>query len=391
MSALAGLRVLDLTRVRAGPTCCRVLADFGADVIKIEAPEGVERNAGLNGPRHGSDMQNLHRSKRSLTLNLKTPEGCEILMKLAQTADAVVENYRPGVMDRLGLGYARLADVHPRIILASISGFGQDGPYAGRPGFDQLAQGMGGLMAVTGLPGQGPVRAGAAVADFAAGLYACIGILLALAERDRSGRGQWVQTSLLQAQIAMMDFQAARYLVEREVPGQAGNDHPVTIPTGVVATADGHLNLGVAGDAQWRDLCAVIGRPELGEDPRFAGPEDRTANREACWAELRPAFAARSTATWMEALVAASVPAGPIYRMDEVFADPQVRHLGMAEPVAHPTLGEIALVGQPVRLSRTPPAISRPTPEPGQESVEILREIGIDAGALEALRAKGVV
>ncbi|MEM9047924.1 MAG: CoA transferase [Pseudomonadota bacterium] len=391
MNALGSLRVLDLTRVRAGPTCCRVLADFGADVIRIEAPAGITRNEAINGPRDGSDMQNLHRSKRSLTLNLKKPEGRAILLKLIEGADAVVENYRPGVMTRLGLGYEALAAVNPRIILASISGFGQDGPYADRPGFDQLAQGMGGLMAVTGHPGQGPLRAGAAVADFAAGLYACIGILLAHAERARSGRGQWVQTSLLQAQIAMMDFQAARYLVEGEVPGQAGNDHPVTIPTGVVETADGHLNLGVAGDAQWRDLCAVIGQPALAGDARFATAEARTQNREACWAALNPVFLTRDTAAWMEALVAASVPAGPIYRMDAVFSDPQVRHLRMAESVAHPRLGDIALVSQPVRLSRTPPAISRAAPDAGQENAEILAEIGIDATMLADLRRKGVV
>jgi crotonobetainyl-CoA:carnitine CoA-transferase CaiB-like acyl-CoA transferase len=244
---------------------------------------------------------------------------------------------------------------------------------------------------VTGLPGQGPVRAGAAIADMSAGLNAAIGILIALAERERSGQGQWVQTSLLQAQIAMMDFQAARYLVEGEVPGQAGNDHPVVVPTGVVETADGALNLGVSGDGQWRAMCAVLGLEALAEDPRFATVPARTANREACWAALKPAFRTRSTADWIAALEAASVPAGPIHRMDEVFADPQVAHLGIAEPVTHPRLGDIRLVGQAVRLSRTPPAIRGPLPDAGADSEAVLAEIGLTAADVARLRGDGVV
>ena len=224
--ALEGLRVLDLTRVRAGPTACRILADFGADVIKVEAPPGVDPNESISGPRHGYDMQNLHRNKRSLTLNLKRPDGHAVFMKLVETADVVVENYRPDVKDRLGIGYEALRAVNPRIILCSISGFGQIGPYRTRAGFDQIAQGMGGLMWVTGQPGHGPVRAGVAVADTTAGLYAANGILVALHERERSGEGQWVHTSLLEAQIAMCDFQAALYLVDGKVPAQAGTDHP---------------------------------------------------------------------------------------------------------------------------------------------------------------------
>ncbi|QIE57968.1 CoA transferase [Pikeienuella piscinae] len=390
-TALSHLRVLDLTRVRAGPTCCRVLADFGADVIKVEAPAGVDPNAGLGGPRDSSDMQNLHRSKRSLTLNLKTADGLAIFRKLAETADVVVENFRPDVKDRLGVGYDDLRAINPRIVLASISGFGQTGPYASRAGYDQIAQGMGGLMAVTGLPGQGPVRAGAAVADSASGLYGCLGILIALAERERSGEGQWVQTSLLEAQIAMMDFQAARYLVDGVTPGQAGNDHPVSTPMGVVETLDGHLNLAVGGDGQWRALCAALEMPELGDDARFATDKKRLENREACWAALRPVFRARTTAEWIETLAAASVPAGPIYRMDEVFADPQVRHLGIAASVPHPTRGEVRLVGQPVRLSRTPAAISGPAPEAGAETEEILGGLGYGADDIARLRAAGAV
>ena len=390
-TALSHLRVLDLTRVRAGPTCCRVLADFGADVIKIEAPEGVDRNAGINGPRDGSDMQNLHRSKRSLTLNLKHPEGRELLFRLVEGADVVVENFRPDVKDRLGIGYEALSARNPRIILASISGFGQDGPYATRAGFDQIAQGMGGLMGVTGLPGQGPVRAGAAVADVGSGLYAVIGILIALQERDRSGKGQWVQSSLLEAMIAILDFQAARYLTDGEVPEQAGNDHPVSTPMGVVRTSDGHINLGVGGDGQWRALCGALGRPELARDPRFLDTEARLANRVACWAEIRPIFATATTAEWLDRLEAASVPAGPIYRMNEVFADPQVLHSGIAETVPHKRRGEIRLIGQPVRLTRTPAAIRSAAPDAGEHTDEVLAEIGLGPDEIARLRATGAV
>ncbi len=390
-AALSGIRVLDLTRVRAGPTCCRIFADYGADVIKVEMPAGMDPNETISGPRDGSDMQNLHRSKRSLSLNLKTEKGRAIFEKLVATADVVVENYRPDVKYRLGVDYETLAAINPRIILASISGFGQDGPYVKRPGFDQIAQGLGGLMAVTGLPGQGPVRAGAAVADIGAGVFGAVGVLTALIERERSGRGQWIQTSLLEAQIAIMDFQAARYLVEGDVPDQAGNDHPVATPMGVVETADGHLNLGVGGDGQWRDLCRELGRPELGEAPEFATVAARLQNRPKVWEAIAPIFRTETTARWLERLEAASVPAGPIYRMDDVFADPQVQHTGMAQEVEHARRGPIRLVGTPVRLSRTPPRISGPAPDIGDHTDEVLAEIGISESEIGTLREDGIV
>lgn len=390
-TALANLRILDLTRVRAGPTCCRIFADFGADVIKVEAPDGVDPNESMSGARDGYDMLNLHRNKRSLSLNLKRKEGLELFLKLVETADVVVENYRPDVKARLGIDYPALKARNPRIILASISGFGQDGPYARRAGFDQIAQGMGGLMWVTGLPGQGPVRAGAAVADSTAGLYAATGILVALRERDVSGEGQWVQTSLLQAQIALCDFQAARYLVEGVVPEQSGNDHPYSTPMGVIATADGFINLAVGGDGQWRDLCRAIQRSDLAEHPDYATQPQRLSHRAQVWAVLAPIFAADTSANWLQRLEEVGVPAGPIYRMDEVFEDPQVKHLGLARSVPHPRLGEVTLVGQPIGLSRTPPAVVAPLSDKGADGDAILAEIGLDAGRIAALRAEGIL
>ena len=389
--ALEGLVVLDLTRVRAGPTCCRILADFGADVIKIEAPPGVDPNEAMSGPRHGYDMQNLHRNKRSLTLNLKRPEGRDVFLRLVARADVVVENYRPDVKDRLGIGYEALRAVNRRIILCSISGFGQTGPYRDRAGFDQIAQGMGGLMGVTGEPGAGPMRAGIAVADSGAGLYGATGILIALAERTRSGEGQWVQTSLLQSQIALCDFQAALYLVDGTVPVQAGNDHPYSTPMGVVATSDGFINIGVGGEGQWRSFCRAVERPDLAADPDYATGADRFRNRPKLRPVLEAIFRERTSADWLARLELHGVPAGPIYRMDEVFADPQVSHLGMATSVHHPVRGEIAVVAQPVTLSRTPATVVTPIPEPGQHTDEVLREAGFAPAEVEELRRDGVV
>lgn len=389
-SALHHLQVLDLTRVRAGPTCCRIFADFGADVIQIEPPEGLDPNPGMVGARHGSDMQNLHRNKRSLTLNLKAAEGLAIFMKLVKTADVVVENYRPDVKERLGITYDQLAAVNPRIILASISGFGQTGPYRTRAGFDQIAQGMGGLMGVTGEPGA-PMRAGIAVADSSSGNYAAIGILIALAERERSGKGQWVHTSLLQAQIAMMDFQAAAYLVEGRVPRSAGNDHPVATPMGVVPTSDGHINIGVAGERQWAGLCKAIGRPDLQSHPDYTTQDLRLRHRPQLKSELAAVFKTRTAGEWLAALEENNVPAGPIYAMDQVFADPQVEHLAMAAPLDHPDLGPIRVVASPIVLSRTPSSINTPTVEAGADSEKILRELGVSPSEIDALRAKGTV
>ena len=390
-AALEGIRVLDLTRVRSGPTCVRQLADWGADVIKVEMPEAVEAGDQLGGPRHGPDFQNLHRNKRSITLNLKAPEGMAIFRRLVEGADVVVENFRPDVKGRLGIGYESLAAVNPRVILASISGFGQDGPYAERPSFDQIAQGMGGLMSITGLPGQGPVRAGIPIADLCAGILAAQGVLLALIERGRSGMGQWVQTSLLQAQVFLLDFQAARFLVDGEVPGQAGNDHPTTIPTGVFATADGHITLAVAGGRIWERFCHAVGRPDWITHPDYARAEDRSRNRSALNAAIGAILGANTSAHWVAALNAAGVPAGPIHSIAEVFADPQVRHLGLAAEVQSPARGTIRLLAQPIVLSRTPSRLAAPPPEAGEHTEEVLAAIGYDAAAVAGLRARGIV
>lgn len=389
--ALSRFTVLDLTRVRAGPTAVRQLADWGARVIKIEVPETVEPAADMGGPRHGPDFQNLHRNKRGLTLNLKEPEGIEILRALVRRADVVVENYRPDVKTRLGIDYESLKAINPRLVYASISGFGQNGPYAKRPGFDQIAQGMGGLMSVTGLPGQGPVRAGIPVADLSAGLYCAIGILVALLERESSGEGQWVSTSLLQAQIAMLDFQAARWLMKGEVPGQAGNDHPTSIPTGVFPTKDGHINIAASGGKIWRRFCHTLGATDMADHPDFATDSARSKNRAALNKAIAEHTRHRTSGEWVNIFNKAGVPCGPIYRIDEMFADPQVEHLAMAKTVTHKALGPIELVGQAVSLSRTPCEIDRASPERGEHTDEILREFGFDGARIAELRRKNVI
>jgi crotonobetainyl-CoA:carnitine CoA-transferase CaiB-like acyl-CoA transferase len=390
-TALSRLRILDLSRVRAGPTCVRQFADFGADVIKIESPPGVDPNEGMGGPRDGPDMQNLHRNKRSMTLNLKLPEAKEVLVRLVKTADVVVENYRPDVKYRLGIDYSSLEKINSRIILASISGFGQDGPYVKRPGFDQIAQGMSGLMSVTGLPGQGPVRTGAAIADLAAGLYAALGVFAALLERESSGKGQWVQSSLLQAGISLLDFQAARYLMKGEVPPQVGNDHPTSMPTSAYRTKDGHINVAASGEGQWASLCKALGREDMLQDPDFKGGARRAENRAKLNLALNETLSRKTGAEWIELLNAAGVPCGPIYKVDEVFADPQVKHLGAAAEVSHPRLGRFKVLAQPARLSRTPATIAAATPEVGQHTEEILRELGYQPAEITSLKSKGAI
>lgn len=388
---LARFRVLDLTRVRSGPTCVRQLADWGADVIKIESPPKLELGDAFGGSRLGPDFQNLHRNKRGMTLNLKDPEGLEIFRKLVESADVVVENFRPDVKDRLGIDYASLRKMNKRIVLGSISGFGQDGPYAKRPGFDQITQGMGGLMAITGIPGQGPVRAGIAVSDSSAGLFLALGILTALLEREETGEGQWVDVSLLGAMIAMLDFQAARYLMKGEVPEQTGNDHPTSIPTGVFPVSDGYVNIAAAGQMMWERLCKGLDAEALMTRPEYLTSELRSKNRAALNIDLGEITRRFTSKDLIARLEKGGVACGPIYTMDQVFADPQVKHLGMAAPMHHPKLGDTALVAQPFKLSRHPFRIRTAPPEVGEHTDEIMRELGYTAAQIEAYKAKIVI
>ncbi|NQW19255.1 MAG: CoA transferase [Chloroflexi bacterium] len=386
---LSRFKILDLTRVRAGPTCVRQLADWGADVIKIEAPpDGKE---GLGGDRDNSDFQNLHRNKRSLSLNLKTNEGREIFHKLVERADVVVENYRPDVKNRLGADYKTLSKINERIILVSISGFGQDGPYGNRAGFDQIAQGMGGLMSITGAPGEGPMRAGIPIADLCAGMFAAQGAMLALLEREVSGKGQWVRTSLLEAMVQMLDFQAARYLKEGEVPGQAGNDHPTNIPTGVFPTSDGHINIAVAGSVMFERCCQALEHPEWNSDERFSTSAARSKNRVQMNAVISEVTKTNTSKHWIDLLNSVGCPAGPINSMDQVFADPQVQHLEMSIKIDHPRLGKFGVVNQAIKMSRTPSAIRTATPDQGEHTDSVLADLGYDEFAIAALRENGIV
>lgn len=388
--ALSRFTVLDLTRVRSGPTCVRQLADWGANVVKIDALTDADGEQ-PGGPRHGSDFQNLHRNKRAMTLNLKDPKGLAVFLRLAAKADVVVENFRPDVKARLGIDYASLRKINPRIVYGSISGFGQDGPYHKRPGFDQIAQGMGGLMSITGAPGAGPMRVGIPVADLTAGLFCAMGILTALLERDVSGEGQWVQTSLLQAQIFMLDFQAARWLLEQDVAGQAGNNHPTSIPTGVFRTSDGFINIATTGGKIWERCAQTIGAPELVTDPDYATAPARSKNRDALNAAIGARTAQRSTAEWVEAFNDAGVPCGPIYAIDQVFDDAQVKHLGIAQDVPTDDERRIKLVGQPFTLSRTPSKMAARPPEFGEQTDEVLGEFGFSADEITDLRRHKVV
>jgi formyl-CoA transferase len=389
--------VLDLTVARAGPTAVRQLADWGADVIRIEAPAA---NDELAGARHGSDFQNLHRNKRSLSLDLKHPEALEVFDALVRRADVLVENWRPPVKARLGVDYERVRTVNPRLVYASISGFGQDGPYAERGGVDQIAQGLGGLMSITGLEGQGPVRVGVPIADLSAGLYLAVGILVALHERDRTGSGRWVQTSLLEAMVAMLDFQAARWTIDGEVPPQAGNHHPTGIPMGCFPTADGHVNIAGAGGRLWRGFCAAVGAPQWLDDERFATPRLRSANRAVLNELIAERLALRTTAEWVEVMTAHGVPVGPVNTIDQTFADPQVHHLGLVEPVQHAELGELGLIRNAVTMRRHgsdadvlggTATVRRPSPGQGEHTDAILAEAGFDPARIAELRSLGVL
>jgi formyl-CoA transferase len=388
-SALQRFRVIDLTQVRAGPTACRQLADWGADVIQVQMPEHMRGDDTLGG-QDGSDYQYTHRNKRSITLNLKEAEGIATLKRLIAGADVVVENFRPDVKYRLGIDHETLATANPRLVYASISGFGQTGPLASRPGFDQIAQGMGGLMSVTGTPGEAPMRVGIPIADLCAGIFAAQGILVALLEREASGKGQWLHTSLLEAMVYMMDFQTSRFLIDGEVAAQAGNFHPTSIPTGVYKARDGYLNIAVFGSKIWERFCTILGAPEWIADQRFHDKAARSVNRESLNAEINRRLASQDRSHWIEQFNEGGVACGLISDMREVFAQPQIQHLRMVKEVVSDRLGPQRLVGQPMQLERTPSTIARAAPRRGEHSEEVLLELGVSRDDLARMKATGV-
>jgi formyl-CoA transferase len=384
---LSGITVLDLTIARAGPTCVRHLADWGANVIRIEPPAQGEDEIGR---RDGFDFQNLHRNKRAIQINLKSPEGLAVFMKLVEKADVIVENMRAAVKHRLGVSYDDVRKVNPRIVYGSISGFGQTGPYGKRAGVDQIVQGMGGLMSVTGLPGQGPVRVGIAIADLTAGNLLALGISMALFDRSRTGVGRWIHTSLLEATIFMLDFQASRWLMKGEVAKQAGNDHPTGTPTGVFPTADGHINIAAAGERVWLRFCDAIGKPEWKEKAEWATRQKRTERRKEVNDAIGEITRHKSSAHWVELMEEAGVPCGPIYTIDQTFADPQVKHLGMATPMARPK-DTVNVVSSPINMHDTPRKIRRHTPDRGEHTNDILRTFGYSDAQLQQLRSSGAI
>jgi len=386
---LSGLTVLDLTLARAGPTCVRHLADWGANVIRIEPPPSSEE--GVTGNRDGSDFQNLHRNKRAMCIDLKSPEGHAVFMKLAATADVVVENMRAAVKHRLKVDYETIRAINPGIVYGSISGFGQDGPYGLRAGVDQIAQGMGGLMSITGHPGQGPLRVGIPIDDLTAGNLLALGIMMALFDRTRTGVGKWVTTSLLEAQVFMLDFQGSRWLMDGDVAGQAGNDHPTGIPTGVFPTSDGYINIAASSGRLWERFSEVIGHPEWKSDPKWSTQKGRSADRKAINAAIGEVTKHKPSEHWIELLEAAGVPCGPINTIDKVFADPQVKHLGMAKPMAHPRLGTKDVVASAINISGVPRDIRIATRDAGADTDDVMRAAGYTDDDIKTLRSKGAI
>jgi formyl-CoA transferase len=388
---LQRFKVLDLTHARAGPTAVRHLADWGAQVIRVEQPPSVNAKEEVAGKRDGFDFQNLHRNKRSITLNLKSPEGKAIFFDLAKDADVIIENMRANVKHRLGIDYQSIRAINPRIVYGSISGFGQDGPYQDRPGVDQVVQGMGGLMSITGLPGQGPVRVGVPIVDITAGGFLAQAILIALLDREVTGEGRFVHTSLLEAQIALLDFQAARWLINGEVAGQAGNNHPTSTPTGVFPASDGFINIAGASQIIWERLSNTLGAPHFLTEPAYATSASRLKNRERLNDEIAAITKLKTIDEWVEVLNAAGVPCGPIYTIDRVFANAQVQHVGITRSVRHPQLGELSLVAQPMNIDGVSKDLRTATPALGEHTEQVLSELGYGEAEITNLREKAVI
>ncbi len=385
---LANYTVLDLTLARAGPTAVRLLADWGANVIRIEPPGDPHGEGGVTGDRHGPDSQNLHRNKRGITINLKSEDGKQVFMALAKKADIIVENFRMDVKYRLGIDYESVKKVNPALIYASISGFGQEGPYSQRPGVDQIVQGTSGLMSITGEPDRGPMRVGIAISDTSAGMFLGQGILLALLHREQTGEGQWVHTSLLEAMLCKLDFQGARYTMKGEVPGQEGNNHPTNSPMGVFDAADGKINLCASTDKMFKAFCEMMAVPELWDDERFRTATGRIEYRHELWERMNESIRQVPTAELVEKMNKAGCPCGPVYTVGEAFDDEQARFLKMAKPVQHDSLGEFHLVRSPINMSEIPQdeRFERAGPELGEHTEEVLREMGFDGAEIERLR-----
>ena len=389
---LADYTVLDLTIARAGPTAVRLLSDWGADVIRIEPPAAAG-GGDVTGDRLSADSQNLHRNKRGMTINLKSEDGRDLFLQMAKKADVIVENFRRDVKYRLAVDYESVRAVNPAIIYASISGFGQDGPYAERPGVDQIVQGMSGLMSITGEPGRGPMRTGIAISDTSAGMFLGQGILMALLHREKTGEGQWVHTSLLEAMLNKLDFQGARYTMKGDIPGQEGNNHPTNSPMGVFDTRDGRVNLAASTTRMFRAFTAAIGQPELADDPGFARSKDRIDNRHQLWEIINRITSTLSTDELVRLANDAGCPCGPIYNIGEAFEDQQVRHLKMTKPARHPEAGELNLVRSPINLSAFQPGedFERPGPSLGEHTDEILSEFGYTTDDIERLRSNRAI
>ena len=394
MGPLEHIRVLDLTHARAGPAAVRLLADWGADVLKIELPaRDGGRGRSIGGDRRGPDEQNLHRNKRSLTLDLKHPQGHALFMRLAAGADVIAENFNTDVKHRLGVDYESVKAVNPGIVYASISGFGQSGPYSGRAGVDQVVQGMSGLMSVTGPPNSGPWRVGIAISDTSAGMFLGQGILLALLHRERTGEGQWVHTSLFEAMLCKLDFQAARYTMQGEIARQQGNDHPYLVPMGAFRSRDGLVNIAASGGRLWRRFCAALDAEELLLKPEYANPGDRAQHKEALNSDIETVTERFTTTELVRKLNEVGVPCGPINDIGQAFEDEQARHLGMAKPAPHPELGDLSLVRSPINLSAfpQPERFASAAPDPGEDSDAVLEALGCSPNEIAALRADGVI
>ncbi len=391
---LSGYTVLDLSIARAGPTAVRLLADWGASIIRVEAPlKPGTKASDLGGIRHGPDSQNLHRNKRGVTINLKVERGRELFLELAKKADVIVENYRMDVKYRLGVDYESVRKVNPAIIYASISGFGQDGPYSDRPGVDQITQGTSGLMSITGEPGRGPMRVGIAISDTSAGMFLGQGILLALLHRERTGEGQWVHTSLLESMLCKLDFQGARYTMNGEIPAQEGNNHPTNSPMGVFDAADGKINMAASTNKMFNAFCQALNVPELAADPEYVHAGKRVQNRHQLEQRINEITCRYNTQELVEKLNAVGVPCGPIYNIGQAFEDPQVKHLQMVKPAYHKTKGQLNLIRTPINLSLFPHSkqFNKAGPELGEHTDEVLTEMGYSSAEIADMHELGIV